>query len=77
MITSFDRLLQGGRTLMVAQVSFHPMFISTWLITDLGSDSTNWQKTLSFYCEDDSIDIFPLAFVNVFVRIISTLRVPC
>ncbi|KAI0702369.1 glycoside hydrolase superfamily [Cerioporus squamosus] len=30
------------------------------------SDQANWQQTLSHYCEDDSIDAIPLAFVNVF-----------
>ncbi|TFY71204.1 hypothetical protein EVG20_g1816 [Dentipellis fragilis] len=29
------------------------------------SDQANWQKTLSFYCQDNSIDAFPLAFLNV------------
>ncbi|KAL0954740.1 hypothetical protein HGRIS_003692 [Hohenbuehelia grisea] len=30
------------------------------------SDTGNWQKTLSTYCQDDSIDVFPLAFLHVF-----------
>ncbi|KAJ8503581.1 hypothetical protein ONZ45_g10748 [Pleurotus djamor] len=30
------------------------------------SDTANWQKSLSFYCQDDSIDVFPLAFLHVF-----------
>ncbi|KAI1797099.1 glycoside hydrolase, partial [Ganoderma leucocontextum] len=30
------------------------------------SDTANFQQTLSFYCQDDSIDAFPLAFLNVF-----------
>ncbi|KAI0715837.1 glycoside hydrolase [Cerioporus squamosus] len=30
------------------------------------SDQANWQKTLSTYCQDDSIDTIPLAFLNVF-----------
>ena len=30
------------------------------------SDTANFQKTLSFYCADDSIDTFPLAFLDVF-----------
>ncbi|KAH8980872.1 glycoside hydrolase [Lactarius akahatsu] len=29
------------------------------------SDTANWQKTLSFYCQDNSIDAFPLAFLDV------------
>ncbi|KAH9944983.1 glycoside hydrolase [Epithele typhae] len=30
------------------------------------SDTANWQKTLSTYCQDDSIDAFPVAFLNVY-----------
>lgn len=30
------------------------------------NDPTNFQKTLSFYCQDDAIDVFPVAFLNVF-----------
>ncbi|KAA1467671.1 glycoside hydrolase [Dentipellis sp. KUC8613] len=30
-----------------------------------GNDPSNWQKTLSFYCQDDSIDAFPVGFLNV------------
>ncbi|KAJ3490512.1 hypothetical protein NLI96_g1393 [Meripilus lineatus] len=31
-----------------------------------GSDVVNFQKPLAFYCQDDAIDVFPVAFVNVF-----------
>ncbi|KAF8898407.1 class III chitinase [Infundibulicybe gibba] len=31
-----------------------------------GTDSANFQKTLSFYCQDNAIDVFPIAFLNVF-----------
>ncbi|EJF62645.1 glycoside hydrolase [Dichomitus squalens LYAD-421 SS1] len=30
------------------------------------SDTANFQKNLSFYCQDDAIDAFPIAFLNVF-----------
>jgi chitinase len=30
------------------------------------SDTANFQKAISFYCSDDSIDFFPMAFLNVF-----------
>ncbi|KAJ2928915.1 hypothetical protein H1R20_g8190, partial [Candolleomyces eurysporus] len=30
------------------------------------SDIANHQKRLSYYCEDNSIDVFPIAFLNVF-----------
>ncbi|KAI0351780.1 glycoside hydrolase [Trametes cingulata] len=30
------------------------------------SDTANFQKTLSTYCQDDSIDAIPIAFLNVF-----------
>lgn len=28
------------------------------------SDTGNWQKSLSYYCQDDSINAFPIAFVD-------------
>ncbi|KAF8203227.1 class III chitinase [Pholiota molesta] len=31
-----------------------------------GADTANWQQRLSFYCNDDAIDVFPMAFLNVF-----------
>ncbi|KIJ37504.1 carbohydrate-binding module family 5 protein [Sphaerobolus stellatus SS14] len=30
------------------------------------SDTANFQQTLSFYCQDNSIDVFPLAFMDEF-----------
>jgi chitinase len=30
------------------------------------SDTANFQKTLSFYCADSTIDAIPVAFVNTF-----------
>jgi hypothetical protein len=30
------------------------------------SDTANYQKTLSFYCADNSIDTFPVAFLDSF-----------
>ncbi|KAH8100033.1 glycoside hydrolase [Cristinia sonorae] len=30
------------------------------------SDTANFQKSLAFYCQDNSIDAFPIAFLNVF-----------
>ncbi|KAI9066698.1 carbohydrate-binding module family 5 protein [Trametes sanguinea] len=30
------------------------------------SDVANYQKTLSFYCQDDAIDVIPIAFINKF-----------
>ncbi|KIP08233.1 carbohydrate-binding module family 5 protein [Phlebiopsis gigantea 11061_1 CR5-6] len=30
------------------------------------SDTANWQQPIDFYCQDDSIDAFPIAFLNVF-----------
>ncbi|KAF9452543.1 carbohydrate-binding module family 5 protein [Macrolepiota fuliginosa MF-IS2] len=30
------------------------------------SDTANYQKTLSFYCSDNTIDVFPVAFLYVF-----------
>ncbi|KAF7773296.1 CAZyme family GH18 [Agaricus bisporus var. burnettii] len=34
-----------------------------------GSDTANWQKSLSTYCQDDAIDAIPVAFLNVFFSI--------
>ncbi|KAF9270513.1 glycoside hydrolase family 18 protein [Marasmius fiardii PR-910] len=31
-----------------------------------GADTANFQKRLSVYCQDNSIDVIPIAFVNVF-----------
>ncbi|KIJ12662.1 chitinase [Paxillus involutus ATCC 200175] len=31
------------------------------------SDTANWQQPISFYCQDDSVDIIPIAFVDQFV----------
>jgi len=31
-----------------------------------GTDTANFQKKLSFYCNDNAIDVFPIAFLNVF-----------
>ncbi|KAK7058309.1 Chitinase 2 [Paramarasmius palmivorus] len=30
------------------------------------SDTANFQKPISFYCQDNAIDVFPVAFLNVF-----------
>ncbi|KAJ7239143.1 glycoside hydrolase family 18 protein [Mycena rebaudengoi] len=30
------------------------------------NDATNWQKTISTYCQDTVINVFPIAFVNLF-----------
>ncbi|KAI0078770.1 glycoside hydrolase [Panus rudis PR-1116 ss-1] len=30
------------------------------------SDQANWQKSLATYCQDDTINAFPIAFLNVF-----------
>ncbi|EEB93884.1 hypothetical protein MPER_07404, partial [Moniliophthora perniciosa FA553] len=30
------------------------------------SDTGNFQQRLSFYCQDDVINVFPLAFLHVF-----------
>ncbi|KAI0084132.1 glycoside hydrolase family 18 protein [Irpex rosettiformis] len=30
------------------------------------SNQANWQKSIDFYCQDNSIDVFPVAFLNVF-----------
>ncbi|KAH9885779.1 glycoside hydrolase superfamily [Cubamyces lactineus] len=30
------------------------------------SDSAHWQKSIGYYCQDDSIDAIPIAFLNVF-----------
>lgn len=32
----------------------------------VNSDTANFQKPIDFYCQDDSIDVIPIAFVNTF-----------
>ena len=45
-------------------------FVSYWGQNSYGaanpSDTANFQKNLSFYCQDDSIDFFPMAFLDIF-----------
>ncbi|KAI0303644.1 glycoside hydrolase superfamily [Multifurca ochricompacta] len=49
--------------------SLFPLVLGYWGQNSYGathtSDTANWQKTLSFYCQDNSIDAFPLAFLDV------------
>jgi len=41
-----------------------------WGQNSIGANSANppsvWQKPLSFYCNDNAVDVFPVAFLNVF-----------
>ncbi|KAI0805941.1 glycoside hydrolase superfamily [Irpex lacteus] len=30
------------------------------------SNQANWQKSIDFYCQDNSVDVLPIAFLNVF-----------
>ncbi|KIP11453.1 carbohydrate-binding module family 5 protein [Phlebiopsis gigantea 11061_1 CR5-6] len=59
-------------TLIGAQVSLVRAFDNTryWGQNSYGAansgDAANFQKPLAFYCQDDAIDVFPLAFLNVF-----------
>ncbi|PPR01950.1 hypothetical protein CVT24_011099 [Panaeolus cyanescens] len=44
-------------------------FLSYWGQNSYGashSDQGGWQKSLSAYCQDDTINVFPLAFLHVF-----------
>ncbi|KAK9760247.1 Chitinase 2, partial [Basidiobolus ranarum] len=31
-----------------------------------GGNSTGWQRDLAYYCQDDTLDVIPLAFLNTF-----------
>ncbi|KAG1463225.1 hypothetical protein G6F55_002515 [Rhizopus delemar] len=31
-----------------------------------GQDRSGWQKSISFYCDDDSVDVFPISFLTTF-----------
>lgn len=31
-----------------------------------GNDPSGWQQPLRFYCNDDSVDVLPIAFLNTF-----------
>ena len=42
-------------------LSAHFVILSYW-----GQDGANSQKRLSFYCNDDTIDVIPLAFLYIF-----------
>ncbi|KZV77579.1 carbohydrate-binding module family 5 protein [Peniophora sp. CONT] len=47
----------------------HDNVVSYWGQNSYGAthdDTANWQKTLSYYCDDDAVDMFPIAFVNKF-----------
>ncbi|CAO3675448.1 unnamed protein product [Umbelopsis vinacea] len=33
------------------------------------NDPANWQKSLAYYCQDDSIDVIPIAFLNKFFSV--------
>lgn len=33
------------------------------------NDPANWQKPLSYYCQDNSIDVIPIAFLNKFFSV--------
>ncbi|TFK20140.1 glycoside hydrolase family 18 protein [Coprinopsis marcescibilis] len=48
---------------------FHSMIPLYWGQNSYGaghSDTQNFQKRLSFYCNDNAIDVFPVAFLHVF-----------
>ncbi|KZW02028.1 glycoside hydrolase [Exidia glandulosa HHB12029] len=42
-------------------------FVAYWGQNSYGAahsdDQANWQKNISYYCEDDSIDVFPVSFL--------------
>ncbi|ORY04643.1 glycoside hydrolase [Basidiobolus meristosporus CBS 931.73] len=31
-----------------------------------GGDSSGWQKNLAYYCQDDTVDVIPVSFLNTF-----------
>jgi chitinase len=33
------------------------------------ADTANWQQPLSYYCQDDGIDVIPIAFLNKFFSV--------
>jgi chitinase len=43
--------------------------VSYWGQNSYGGSSptyaANWQERLSYYCNDDSVDVFPIAFLDV------------
>ncbi|KAJ3837820.1 glycoside hydrolase [Lentinula raphanica] len=61
----------------VASAAFNPTgntnLVAYWGQNSYGathtSDTANWQTNLAHYCQDDVVDVFPLAFLNVFFGI--------
>jgi hypothetical protein len=54
----------------IPSVISNPSICSDWGQNSYGAvnanDPANWQKTLSYYCQDDTIDVIPIAFLNKF-----------
>ncbi|KAJ3917888.1 glycoside hydrolase [Lentinula edodes] len=62
----------------VTSAAFNPtgntnLYFSYWGQNSYGathtSDTANWQTNLAHYCQDDTVDVFPLAFLDVFFGI--------
>ncbi|KAG8680715.1 Chitinase 1 [Ceratobasidium sp. 394] len=41
-------------------------FVSPLSVSRLNSNQAGWQKPIDYYCGDNSVDVFPVAFVNQF-----------
>ncbi|KAF4622900.1 hypothetical protein D9613_001656 [Agrocybe pediades] len=69
----FSQLLVAGLSIVTALAFDNSRFDNVavyWGQNSYGaanpSNTANFQKTLSFYCNDNAIDVFPMAFLNVF-----------
>ena len=50
----------------VNSISLGDLWFRYWPDRSDGNDPGNFQKRLSTYCQDDTINVFPLAFLHVF-----------
>lgn len=72
--TSSIFALSLGASLISGSIAYgdtcNTNFVSYWGQNSYGAansaDTANWQQRLSYYCNDDSVDVFPIAFLNVF-----------
>ncbi|KAJ3744211.1 glycoside hydrolase [Lentinula detonsa] len=68
--TSVALLLSASVTSAVFNPTGNTNLVAYWGQNSYGathtSDTANWQTNLAHYCQDDVVDVFPLAFLDVF-----------
>ncbi|KAF5392182.1 hypothetical protein D9757_001373 [Collybiopsis confluens] len=72
-LTTVALLLSASCTLAAFNPSGNTNLVAYWGQDSYGathsSDTANFQTNLAHYCQDDTVDVFPLAFVDVFFGI--------